>query len=360
MQTEKEKFTKVDTQLVQRFLEAGGSEKDQLQIEEWFSDLWANEELRKFSMNHWNDQPSEIAFAGYDEERIHDRIHHILRLEEAEADNKARRKSKLIKFITRAAAVLFIPLALFAMFNWKENIAVNQAVSRAEIFSPYGARTSFVLPDGSSGWLNSGSTLSFPITFKGKSRKIELTGEAYFNVLKNPKKPFIVIADKLTVKAYGTSFNVMAYANEKTMEVTLETGVIEVFVKEHHKSEKSLGLMAPGEHGVLIKGTTAFYKDSMRVNLYTSWKEGKLVFRNEPMIQVVNKLNRWYNVDIMIRDSRLESYIYRATFEDEKLDEVLKIFQRTSPIVYKELGRQRHSDGTYGKRTIELYYRNHN
>ena len=360
MKTEKEKFKKVDTRLVQRFLEARESEKDQLQIEEWFSDLWANEELRKFSKDHWNDQPREIALTGYDEERIHDRIHHILRLEEAEAAYKARRRSKLIKFITRAAAVLFIPLALFTLFNWKENIAENQVVSRAEIFSPYGARTSFVLPDGSSGWLNGGSTLSFPTTFRGKSRNIELTGEAYFDVLTNPKKPFTVIAGELKVRAYGTSFNVMAYADEKTMEVTLETGVIEVFGKGQQISEESLGLMAPGERGVLIKGTTAFYKDSVRVELYTSWKEGKLVFRNEPMIQVVNKLNRWYNVDMIIRDSRVESYIYRATFEDEKLDEVLKIFQRTSPIVYKELGRQRHSDGTYGKRTIELYYRNHN
>ena len=81
-----------------------------------------------------------------------------------------------------------------------------------------------------------------------------------------------------------------------------------------------------------------------------------MVFRNEPMPHVVRKINRWYNMNIIIGDRRLENYTIRATFIDEKVDEVLKIFQHISPIIYKELGRESHSDGTYGKRTFELYY----
>ena len=363
MNTEKDKFKQVDARLVQRYLEGGGSEKEKLQIEEWFSDLRANEELRKFSKIRWEDlpkEPKETTLSGYDEERVHDRIHHILRLEEAAAFHKARTRSMLIRFFTRAAAVLFIPITLFALYNWRGNIAGSQSVSRAEIFSPFGARTNFVLPDGSSGWLNGGSTLSFPTQFKGKSRNVELTGEAYFDVQTNPKKPFTVIADEMKVRAYGTSFNVMAYPDDKTMEVTLETGVVEVFGKDRFNNEKSMGLMAPGERGVLIQGTGYFKKDSVNVDQYTSWKEGRLVLRNKPMSQVVSKLNRWYNVNIVISDSRLESYTYRATFEDEKLDEVLKILTSTSPIVCKEVGRKRYPDGTYGKRTIELHYHAHN
>ncbi len=364
MHTEKDKLNQVDPRLVQRYLEGGESEKEQLQIEEWFSDLRANEELRKFSKNRWEDlpkEPKETTLSGYDEERVHDRIHHILRLEEAAADHKTRRRSMLIRFITRATAVLIIPITLFALYNWRGKIAGSQSVSRAEIFSPFGARTSFVLPDGSSGWLNGGSTLSFPTQFKGKGRNVELIGEAYFDVQTNPKKPFTVIADEMKVRAYGTSFNVMAYSDDKNREVTLETGVVEVFGKDRFNNEKSMGLMAPGERGVLIQGTGYFKKDPVKVDLYTSWKEGKLmILRNEPMSQVVIKLNRWYNVNIVINDSHLESYTYRATFEDEKLDEVLKILKRTSPIVCKEVGRKRYPDGTYGKRTIELYYRTHN
>ena len=80
-------------------------------------------------------------------------------------------------------------------------------------------------------------------------------------------------------------------------------------------------IMSPGVRGVFIKGTDIFNLNRVEADLYTSWKEGKLVLRNEPMDEVVKKMNRWYNVNIIIRDSRLESFSYRATFVDEKLDE---------------------------------------
>jgi transmembrane sensor len=360
MHTEKNNFKQIDTRLVHSYLEGGGSEKEQLQIEEWFSDLRANEEIRKLSKIRWEDLPKETTLSGYDEERVYDRIHRILRLEEAAIVHKARTRSMLIRFITQAAAIFFIPITLFAIYNWRGTIAGRQSVSHAEIFSPFGARTSFTLPDGSSGWLNGGSTLSFPTQFKGKSRTVKLNGEAFFDILSNPKKPFTVLTDEMKVKAYGTSFNVMSYSDDITKAVTLETGLVEVFRQDRYNNEKSIGLLAPGERGVLIQGTGYFKKDTVNVNLYTSWKEGRLVLRNESMSQVVIKLNRWYNVNIVIGDSRLESYTYRATFEDEKLDEVLKILKCTSPIVCKELGRKRYPDGTYGKRNIELKYHAHN
>jgi len=81
-----------------------------------------------------------------------------------------------------------------------------------------------------------------------------------------------------------------------------------------------------------------------------------LVFRNEPMENVVKKMNRWYNVNIVIKDNRLKDYNYTATFSDEKLDEVLKIFQHTSPIIVEAVGREMEPDGTYSKRTIELSF----
>jgi ferric-dicitrate binding protein FerR (iron transport regulator) len=142
-----------------------------------------------------------------------------------------------------------------------------------------------------------------------------------------------------------------------TMEVTLESGVVEVTKDVQGNTDKSFGLLDSGERGVYIPGTGYFKKDPVEVDLYTSWKEGKLVLRHEPMIQMVRKLNRWYNVNLVIKDSQLVTYNYRATFEDEVLDEVLNILKRTSNIAFKELGRKRYPDGTYGKRTIELYTR---
>jgi ferric-dicitrate binding protein FerR (iron transport regulator) len=305
----------------------------------------------------WDSMPdtNESLIYAYDEERIHDRIHHILRLEEATYLRNANKWSKVIRFFTRAAAVLFIPLALFTVLYLKGAIADSPAVASADIYSPLGSRTSFELPDGSTGWLNGGSTLSFPSQFKGKTRTVKLTGEAYFDVISNPKKPFIVLASNMKVKAYGTSFNVMAYPDDMTMEVTLESGIVEISGKDQANNDKSLGFLAQGERAVIIPGTGYFKKDPVEIDLYTSWKDGKLVLRNEDMSQMVKKLNRWYNVSLVIKDSRLDTYNYRATFEDEILDEVLNILKRTSNIAFKDLGRNRYPDGTYGKRTIELF-----
>ena len=360
MQQGKDKSKQIDPNFVKSYLDGKGSREEQLKIDEWFADLWANEELRKVTHERWDNIPADIKVPGYDQERIQDRIHHIIRLEEVAEHDRDRAKIKLIRLITRVAAILFIPLALYTLFNWKGTFKGEHVTASAEIHSPRGARTSFLLPDGSTGWLNGGSTLSFPTKFTNKNRTIQLNGEAYFDVLKNPEKPFVVVTDELNVKVFGTSFNIMAYPEEKTVEVTLETGEIEVFGEDGFGREKSIGIMTPGKRGVLMKGTSFYKMDTVDVYQYTSWKEGKLVFRNEPMTQVIRRLNRWYNVNIIIRDSRLETYTYRATFMDEKLDEVLKIFQRTSPIVFNEIGREKHPDGTYGKRTIEMYYHTHN
>jgi transmembrane sensor len=357
MSAEKNKFKYIDNRLLDRYLKEKESKKEQFLIEEWFLDLQANEELRKCSKMRWYGLPDtkETILPGYDEERIHDRIHHILRLEEAANLYKANKRTKVIRFFTRAAAVLFIPLALFTLLSWKGIIAESQSVARADIYSPLGSRTSFELPDGSTGWLNGGSTLTFPTHFKGKTRTVKLTGEAYFNVSSNPKKPFTVLTGDIKVKAYGTSFNVLAYPDDMSMEVTLESGIVEISKKDYANKDKSLGFLAPGEKAVLIPGTGYFKKDSVEIDLYTSWKDGKLVLRHEPMIQMVRKLNRWYNVNLVLKDSRLDTYNYRATFEDEVLDEVLNILKHTSNIAYKDLGRKRSPDGTYGKRTIELF-----
>ena len=103
---------------------------------------------------------------------------------------------------------------------------------------------------------------------------------------------------------------------------------------------------------------TSFYKtETVDAHSIISWKEGKLIIRDEPFKEAVKKINRWYNVNISIKDKRLESYIYMATFEDETLDEVLKLIKLSAPIEYKDLGRERNADGTFEKRKIELYYK---
>jgi len=347
----------VDYQLLKNYLEGRGTEEDKQKIKNWFSSLQAEQELRKVSHDIWNDIVQNIVIHGYDEARIQDRINHLLRLEEAMEYNKNKAKIRIIRYLTRIAAVLFIPLLLFTLYNWEGKVGAKESISYAEIYSPLGARTNFILPDGSSGWLNGNSYLNFPIEFKGKCRKVKLTGEAYFNVKEDPEMPFTVVTDGIKVKAYGTSFNVMAYPDDRNIEVTLESGDVEIFRKDDYGRDLSIDKLIPEHRGVYIKRTNLYNTDKVNVDKYISWKNGELVFRNEPMTEVVKRINRWYNVRIIIKDKKLESYSYRATFVDETLDEVLKLLKLTSPIEYQDLGRKILPDGTYGKRTIELYYK---
>ncbi|MFH0758090.1 MAG: FecR domain-containing protein, partial [Bacteroidota bacterium] len=319
----------IDKQLLYSYLDGKGDTEERQNISDWFSGLLTNEELRKVSHERWDLIPGDIPVPGYNEDAVHDRIHHLIRLEEARAYHKNRTRIKLIRFFTRVAAIFFIPLVLFTVLNWENSFEGKKAVSDTEIYSPLSTRSSFILPDGSAGWLNGGSYLSFPTRFKGKNRNVRLSGEAYFRVKSSSRKPFIVITDEMRIKVYGTSFNVMAYPDEESIEVTLESGKVELLGSNGKENKRSMGILTPGERGILLRGTHVFRKESVRVDQFTAWKEGRLMFRNEPMDQVIRKMNRWYNVNIIIRDKRLESYNYRATFMDEQLDEVLKIFQRT-------------------------------
>jgi ferric-dicitrate binding protein FerR (iron transport regulator) len=357
MQKENNKYKKIEPNILKNYLESRGSRTAQQKIANWFSDLWSNEELRKFTQKLWDKIPEDIPTPDYDRERIQGRVHHLIRLEETAATSQQHISIKLTKYITRIAAVLFIPLALFTLFNLKDLAEDKSSLATTEIISPLGARTNFILPDGSTGWLNGGSTLNFPSRFDKKIRMVRLSGEAFFDIRENSKMPFIVNTGDLKVRVCGTSFNVMSYPDDNTTEIILETGKVEIIGKDRFGRDKALGLLTPGERGVFVNGTEIFSTGLVDVDQYTAWKEGKLVLRDEPLKEVVKKMNRWYNVHIIIRDSRLENYAYHATFEDEKLDEVLKIFQQTSPIAIKELGREIHADGTYGKRTIEMYYR---
>jgi len=353
---EDRKLRYIDPHTVQHYLESKGSKKERKKIAEWFSDILANDELRKFTYNRWQTYSEDKKRHLYDEERIHDRIHHILRLEEATSLKKDRLKRTILKYTQRIAAVLILPLALFAILNLEGNLGSNQEQSNATIYAPPGARTNFTLPDGSEGWLNVGSYLSFPTKFSGKRRTVHLVGEAYFHIKRNQKKPFIVETEELRIKVLGTSFNLMAYPDEDDVEISLDEGKIEVLSESRTGADKSLGILNPGEIGRFWKESHLFRINSAETSSYSSWKEGKLVIDNESMDQVVRKLNRWYNVEIILMDDRLKDFTYHATFVDEQLEEVLKIFSLTSPIVYEELEREKSADGTYKKRIIEFYY----
>lgn len=175
-------------------------------------------------------------------------------------------------------------------------LAMNIPASKNEwnkLIIPNGRRSYLRLADGSKLHINSGSVVEFPSAFEGRIREIKVAGEIYIEVTKDAKKPFIVTTQDFSVKVHGTSFNVSAYPEEKTQSITLVEGAVEVIsaAREPVMMEKSqLCMLREGEIKMLKTVDTSFY---------TSWIDGVFKFHHEPLSSILNKISRYYNVDIV-------------------------------------------------------------
>ncbi len=281
---------------------------------------------------------------GYEKKLIWDKISSRILFNPA----KENKFSLVSRFVQKAAAILFVPLLIASVFYFIQNNKIDEN-SWAEIVCPSGVRTEFQLPDGSSGFLNSNSKIKFPVSFKN-NRKIYLTGEAFFDVAKDRKNRFTVSTENLKVAVKGTSFNIMAYANQAYEEVTLETGKLKIF--DHNDSE--IAGLIPNQQFSLDKGQNQYSKKEVEPLNYTSWISGKLIIHNERFEDVVKRLNRWYDVEIVIEDPELNDYRYYATFENEPLDEVLRLIALTAPIQFEKEERVQDKDGGFTKQIIKL------
>ena len=344
----------IDIKILMRYLKGKASSEDSTIVKRWFANSDLEHELNEKSLLFWDETPLEPNIKGYSDARILDQIHHKIKIEEAIFLTKTEPKIRFIKYLTRIAAILFIPLLVASLLYYIKNISNENLPSYSEIYAPYGARTNFYLPDGSTGKLNGGSSMKFPTQFGGKVREVKLIGEAYFNVTSNPKNPFVVSTENIDVKVVGTTFNVMAYSDENITEVTLEKGKVEVF-KKTNNIIKSIGILESNELCIYNSLSDSGHILAINTSEHLSWIDGKLTFRYEPFEEVIRKLNHWYNVNIVIKDELLDTYIYYGTFQDETLDEVLTLLQLTAPIRYKEIARERKQDGTFEKRKIEIY-----
>ena len=330
--------------LIQKYSEGKLEQKEQIELSELLADD-KNSQAEQFLNEDWESRLEAEIISNRNFKPTLDKVHHRIRLNE---------NNKLIQFsfsktFQRVAAILIIPLLLTFVGYIYTQSGKTRSISFAEIQCPLGVRTRFQLPDGSTGFLNSGSTLKYPVQFTTE-RSVELTGEAFFDVVHNKKIPFYVNTKNLNIKVLGTTFDVIANEDEKIEEIVLQTGKVDVSTKDG----KKLASLLPDEQLILDIENQTFSKTEVIASQYTTWKEGKLVFRNENMQQVALRLSRWYNADVVVGDKLLDNYTFHATFIDEPLEEVLKLISITTPISYNEVKRTADSQGIYQKRKVIL------
>lgn len=230
-----------------------------------------------------------------------------------------------VKWVTSVAAAFILGLVISSVIYFAGKNLPQNGLQVQEVSVPYGARTNFMLPDGSTAWLNSGSTLSFSPNPKD-ARSVTLNGEAYFEVVKNGT-PFIVSTVYGNIQVLGTSFNVKAYGNGE-----FESTLIEGSVQVDGSGNQSLRLV-PGQQSYLnAQGELNIRK--VDPEIFTSWKEGKLIFYREPFAKMAKRLERWYNVTIEVNDEEMKDLWFTGTIEMETLSEVMDLISRTMPVQY--------------------------
>lgn len=305
--------------------------------------------LRNLLREDWEYMLKGGSSASIDLNHLLDRIHTKIRKDEKSRRN--RTLHKILRIYMKVAAILILPISIagsLVLRNFSQGSIIEPAqIVTAMISAPMGARVSFNLPDGTIGMLNSGSHLRYSMPFTNR-RHVNLDGEAWFVVKSDTDNPFEISAGSSTVKALGTSFNLSANKDEDFTEIVLKEGKIEF---EYDKGTRKI-IILPSERLVYQAGKTT--TQIVDVEKYNSWTQGMLVFRGDPMSEVVRRLERWYNVKIDIKDKELEKYSFRGTFQDDSLDDVLKYLAMTSPISYKISPREIMPDGTYTKEKVTI------
>lgn len=262
---------------------------------------------------------------------------------------KTGRYQGLFRGMQRAAAILFIPLVVsWCVLYWDSDSRVAEMI---EVKTNPGMTTSIDLPDGSVVVLNSSSSLQYPSRFSAQERKVKLVGEAFFSVVKDHEKPFVVDAlNRSKIIVHGTEFNVDAYEENKIVQTTLVSCKVS-FDYLDGEQRKSL-VMQPGQKVIYDIEQDKVIVKKANVDVETCWKDGYLIFKNTPFEDVLKNLSKRYNVTFVLKNPVLKANSFTATFAKQRLERILEIFRISSNIQFKFV-----EDGNINteRQVIEVY-----
>lgn len=211
--------------------------------------------------------------------------------------------------------------------------AKNQPLIYNTISTPRGGEYQIVLPDGTRVWLNAASSLRFPSAFTGAERKVELTGEAYFEVAKNKNQPFKIDANKMGIEVLGTHFNVNTYPDESSIKTTLLEGSVKLSSGNNHK------LLKPGQQASL-SSKSEFDIRVVNVEEAVAWKNGYFIFDNENIQDIMRKVARWYDVDVVYQ-GKIDEGSYGGTVSRfNSVAGILRSLELTGTVHFKTEGRR--------------------
>ena len=310
----------------------------------------------------------------FDQEQAHEAFRrHVERMGELKVDFKSESEEDYSENIPRfarkivlwpAVIVVLVIGSLFFLFRYtgsgnrvSQNITKEPEKAISRITTKNGSKTNLLLPDGTKVWLNAGSSISYDSSYDKTIREVVLSGEGYFDVVKNKEKPFIIHAAKINIKVLGTQFNVRSYPTDNTTEASLIRGSIEVTFRDRPNKKV---ILKPNEKivvdnerntddvsstvqqtslkkaheipGVDVKKLTYEYKTGTIIE--TSWVENKLIFQDEPFDEIARQLERWYGVSIIFKTNHLKEERLTGSFRNETFRQALDALKFTAPFNY--------------------------
>jgi transmembrane sensor len=268
-------------------------------------------------------------------------------------------KTIKLKIFLRYAAIFVLAVGVtWVTKDILNNKSTAHMVDNAntEVTVSYGSKSKVSLPDGSIVQLNSGSTLKYPAHFDRFSRNVSLEGEAFFDIKKDPKHPFFVKTKDITIKVLGTKFNVKSYGDEKTIQTTLITGTIEIYSNHSELTEsKRLLVLKPNQQATFKRieerpsltdqqektdtpnleiNKPITINSAIDLTAFVAWKDNKLIFRDEHFNDLSRKLERWYDVEIEIKNDDLARAVFSGIFVKESIEQALNALKMATPFQY--------------------------
>jgi transmembrane sensor len=268
--------------------------------------------------------------------------------------NNSKGKPKIFRYLPYAAAsviIILLGLNLFYLGNKiqikgepkQERVLLSSipAEYKHVLYTNNGVKGYVKLPDGSVVWLNSASRIEYPDKFMGATREINISGEAFFDVVSNPNKPMIVSTNKnFKVEVLGTKFNIRSYENDTEAQTTLFSGLIKLTRKLPSSGREVTTMLHPKESFVLKDYMAPVLITQSDTSKQVAWKEGKLLFDSTPMLEVIKKLERWHGTEFIVKDREVLDYKITANFRSESIVQIMEMIQFCSLINYTVVGNQ--------------------
>ncbi|UZR97323.1 FecR family protein [Chondrinema litorale] len=321
---------KVDWTLLAKFFAGEANEQEKDAIAVWLQNPENKKEFDKARAAWEGNFKMDISF---DSDRIKRLLSEKINLHEMEqaAEQKEAKQYQLYQekqknskqFLSIAATVIMLMLVGLGTYNYflsapKE---VKNELALIEKSNPKGRKSTIKLPDGSTVHLNAESLIKIPEHFAANKREVYLEGEAFFEIERDENRPFLVHSADMVTRVLGTSFNVKAFPSDKIFEVVVATG--KVGVSNLEANEPSI-VLVPNEQGSFNRNDIQFSKKEVDIKRFLCWKDGILLFQDEKIGSIIPELERWFGVEITVKNKEIEEKKFTGEFENMSLEHVLK------------------------------------